>query len=189
MKALILLLLLSTSLFAKEYSQQFSYKEFYSAKTSNSYLRFDMKSTKLGMLTTDFFGVAKKFNISFDKTGDMIDRASVNFKILDLDTDVNDRNKKMYNLCFDYKKYPELTITLNKPIKINSEVIIPAIILIRGKKKTINLKVKVTQKENKLIVSGISKVSLKALEVPDPSIWIAKVDDSFNLNFSVELDL
>lgn len=189
MKFLLLLFLLSTSLVAKEYFQNFSNEDFYKAKTSVSYLRFDMKSTKLGVMTTDFFGVAKKFNIRFSNKDQFIESASVNFKISDLDTDVNDRNKKMYNLCFDYKKFPELTITLMKPVKINSEAIVPAVMQVRGKKKDIELKVKIVQKENKLIVSGVSQVSLKALEIPDPSIWVAKVEDRFELNFSIELSL
>lgn len=190
MKFLLLALLFSTSVFAKSYNQTFSNDDFYKAKTGTSFLRFDMKSTKMGMITTDFYGVAKKFAVSFDLRKKTIKNAVVSFKVADLDTDVNDRNKKMYNLCFEKNKYPHLIVTLNNSIRIGkNKKTIPATMNVRGKNKAINVLIETVKKGKRLIVTGVSQVSLKELEIPDPSIWIAKVDDKVELKFNFEVSL
>lgn len=190
MKILLFALLFTTSLFAKSYQQEFSQEDFYKAKSAVSFLRFDMKSTKMAMITTDFYGIAKKFTVSFEHSKNTIKDAIVTFKVTDLDTDVNDRNKKMYDLCFESKKFPHLIVTLNNPIKIGkASQSIPATMNIRGKNKSIQIMVETVKKGKKLTVTGVAKVSIKALEIPDPSIWIAKVDDSIDLKFNFELDL
>lgn len=189
MKMLILSLFISTSLFAKEYKQNFKYEDFYQAKTAKSSLRFDMKSTKLGMMTTDFYGVVKDFTASFSKEKKMISSAVVKFKVEDLDTDVNDRNKKMYKLCFESKKYPFFEVLLDGPLGLNEAKKVAAILVIRGKKKKVMIDIKTQTVGNKVTVSGKIKTSIKYLEIPDPSIWIAKVEDSFDISFSIDLDL
>lgn len=190
MKYIFIFLLLTTSLYAKSYKREFKYSDFYQAKTAPSFLRFDMESTKMGMMTTSFHGVAKKFDVNFGLKDNTLTNTVVHFRVEELDTDVNDRNKKMYNLCFEKDKFPDLIVTLNGPYIIGkTKKSVAATMNVRGKNKQIQIMLDITKKGNKLIVTGVSQVSLKALEIPDPSIWIAKVKDKIELRFNLELDL
>lgn len=190
MKYLFLLLFLSTSLMAKSYKKTFSYDDFYKAKAAINFMRFDMESTKLGMFTTSFHGVVRKANLSYKFKKNTLSNATIFFKVADLDTDVNNRNKKMHNFCFSKDKFSDIIITLHSSIKTGAmEKNISATMNVRGKNKEIEVIIDVIKRGKKLIITGISQVSLKELEIPNPSIWVAKVSDKVEINFNFELDL
>ena len=175
---------------AKDYKSTFSYEDFFKAKSAINFMRFDMESTKFGMVTTAFHGVVKKINLSYKLKKNVVSHAIISFKAVDLDTDVNGRNKKMHDLCFTKDKYPDIIVTLNAPIKVGTtQKSIPATMNIRGQNKDIKIIIDVIKKGKKLIVTGLSQTGLKELSIPDPSIWVAKVKNKIEIKFNFELDL
>jgi polyisoprenoid-binding protein YceI len=177
----------------KSYSQNYSQTSYAEAAKSENFVRFDMKSTKFGLVTTSFSGFAKKFSVSGTVTGngsvDKISNAKLSFNVSDMDTDVDSRNEKMWNLCFSYKEHPTIEITLDTPIDINqNDQIVTAQLSLRGYSKPIKVTLNATTEgSGGYFVEGESDVSLKSLEIPDPSIVIAKVKDEIHLQFKVHI--
>ena len=101
----------------------------------------------------------------------------------DLDTDVDSRNEKMWNYCLDSKNNSRIRITVLDNIALNGETQThSATLFIRGKEKPISLKIKAEQiSTGDLIIDLNGDLSLKALEIPDPSIVVASVKDEIKL--------
>ncbi|MCR9205562.1 MAG: hypothetical protein NXH75_13345, partial [Halobacteriovoraceae bacterium] len=58
-------------------------------------------------------------------------------------------------------------------------------VLIRGKEKPFTISFTPNLEENRLTLKAQSQWSLKALEIPDPSIAVAKLSDEIKLNISL----
>jgi hypothetical protein len=155
----------------------FFYEDFDKAKSAESFIRFDMESTKIGLFTTGFSGVVKKFTINRDQA------TTLTFKVVDMDTDIDSRNDKMWEQSFDYKNHPEIKVEI-QDAPVVGENTMKAKIYLRGYTKEFPLKVLVTKTENGLLAKGSAVLKISELEIPDPSIAIAKVRDEINLEFS-----
>lgn len=176
MKIFLFSLLLSLTL-AEAAPQNFQYKDYDEAKIAASFIRFDMESTKFGLLTTGFSGTVKKFSL------DQGEASILTFNVVDMDTDNSSRNEKMWEQSFDYKKYPEIKVEiLAKPVE--GEQTLKAKIFLRGYSKEFPVKVTVTKTDAGLLAKGSAVLKISELEIPDPSIAIAKVRDEINLEFS-----
>lgn len=180
---LVLVMLLSTLLLAKE-EKSIVYENYDKAMKGEEYLRFDMESTKAGLLTTGFTSVVKKFSVAYDRAEDLISGGEVHFKVDEMDTDVGARNEKMKEVCLGMDKHPEIKVIFLGQIPLGSSEQ-KAKMIIRGKEKEITVKVNVEKVGNAYKLEGSSKVTLSGLEIPDPSIWIAKVRDLVDITFSV----
>jgi len=178
---LMLFLFVFSSSFINGKTFKYEYSDFYKAKVAKSFIRFDMKSTKAGLITTPFFGVVKKFELNTTDNK----KLSVKFFVKEMDTDVNDRNKKMFDLCLDYQKYKTIEVRTLKEIKEGPNIV-PGTIMIRGKLHKIELNLFLKNRDDKKVISGKTKVDLKELGIPDPSIWIASVDNLVEVSFSFE---
>ncbi|MBP9674450.1 MAG: YceI family protein [Bacteriovoracaceae bacterium] len=181
----IFLCLMMTSLWAEQ-NKKFEFQDYKQAKEATDYIRFQMKSTKMGLVTSHFTGYAKKFEISYDLLNSNVKEGKVSLQIKDLDTDVKGRNKKMWDYCLQEGTYNQLQVSFSE-ILLGEEKEVPAKISIRGKSYDILLKIKVTQDEKGLHVSGSSRIGLKELEIPDPSILIARVNNQVDIEFQVTL--
>jgi polyisoprenoid-binding protein YceI len=181
---LILLCFLSTIVFAQETKKDFHFETYKMASKADSFLKFENKSTKFGLLTTSYDGYAKDFTLTYSYKDKTFSGVKVSLKADTLDTDVDARNEKMRDLCLETKNNPEIIVTLSSVVKVSSEEQnVPASILIRGKSKPIELKMIVKENE----VSGKARLSFKEMELPDPSIAIAKVKDDIDLQFKILL--
>lgn len=185
MKIMLSLILLISSAFAE--TKSFKYNNFEEAENALSYVRFDMESTKAGLITTSFNGFAKTFKISYKKKSKQFKNVKAFVEVIDLDTDVNARNEKMHNLCFEQKKYPQLVVSLNEDLSIGMKKEVKATISVRGKDYPIKMKFKLSDEGENILFEGSSSVSLKSLLIPDPSIWIASVRDRVDLKFKFEI--
>lgn len=163
--------------------QEFQTANYKEAKSAESYLRFDMASTKMGLVTTSFTGFVKKFSAQGEiKDQQLQSGARVEFQVQDMDTDINGRNEKMWEKCLDYKNHPQMKLVLSKSVPLNGEEMeVPALISLRGQEKPVNLKVKAVREEGKIIFDLRGEISLKAFEIPDPSIFVASVRDKVEI--------
>jgi polyisoprenoid-binding protein YceI len=172
---------------AQAHTINFAHGNFAEAKSSRNFIKFEMAATKIGILTTPFDGFARKFSINYEMEGNAIKTARLTIPIEHLDTDVDGRNEKMKNDCLNYKKFPDITILVADPIPVDGkEHSIPAIINLRGVTKPILLTMKAERKSHKLTAEINGSISLKDLEIPDPSIFIASVRDQVGLKARLE---
>lgn len=170
-------------------SYDYSSTNYSDAKKSESYLKFEMASTKVGLFTTHFTGYAKKFSVSGNKKQNLVSDATVEFNVDQLDTDTDGRNEKMWNHCLDISHHPKVSIKLKESISIDGvERSIPAIINLRGEDHAIQLVVKATKEENKLLVDIKGELSIKELNIPDPSIAIASVRDAIDISAHIVIE-
>jgi len=183
-------LILSLSLHSKVYDQQFGTDNFYRAKTSLNFIKFDIEGTRAKVFPADVLGMAKRFSIKINIKKNIVNSAEVRFKVEDLDTDLAVRNKKLRNFCFNYEKYPEVTIKAKNYFRLKAKSQnVKAVMTIKGRKKPIMLKLNSYKNGKKLYLKGSSELSLKELEIPDPSTFFNKISDKVNISFSVAIDL
>jgi hypothetical protein len=171
------LLLVSSTSFANDYEfKNASYKE---ASKSESFVQFKMSSTKVGIFTTSFDGYVKNFKLQGQVENQQLKAgASIEFLVEDLDTDIDGRNEKMWDLCLDSKKHPKLSLVLTSDVLINdNEVIVPAKLYLRGYEKPVLLTVRGSKENHQIAFQMQGKLSLRELEIPDPSIAVASVKD------------
>ena len=157
----------------------FSSPDYEKASTNESnYLKFVVESTKVGLFSS-------RHSVQFDRTNMILRDMTITFKVEDMDTDHESRDEKLHTKCMGMSKYPKLTVTIKGPafLKDKRERDYPAIVNIRGKDHEVMVKMKVEVNEKDIIVSGSSVWSLKALEIPDPSIAVAKLSDDIRIFF------
>lgn len=189
MKMFLILLLLSFNSFAL--TTTYSFKDYEESSKSANYIKLESESTKLGILTTSFDGFVKKFQISAKNDQAFLRNIEVKFEAKSIDTDNSSRDEKMYEQTLSADKFKYIVIKINSAVRIfdskETSQRIPALLHIRGKNFPITLQANVYKVGNIIKVSGNTQVSLQKLEIPDPSIAIAKVRDLFDLKFQVEL--
>jgi len=178
-------ILFSSVIWGRETTKNYKLGNYEDVKKSSEYIKFEMDSTKLGIITTSFSGFVKDFAISFNKEGNILRDLKVVFEAKNMDTDIDARNEKMWNLCLDYKNFPKIMVIFNNeiPMESNDFVSIPATIKIRGMSKDFLVNIKTHKVNNKLIVQGNSQLKLSELEIPDPSIFVASVSDLVKISF------
>ncbi|MBF0365706.1 MAG: YceI family protein [Oligoflexia bacterium] len=195
---LILLFSINLNLHAKlqaqaieKFEQIYSFKSYNEAEAASDQLLFTMKSTKFGLITTSFQAYVKSFIVSGEVNNDNYQNISIAFPAKSIDTDVDARNEKMLDLCLEEKKYPTITVTIPGPLKLTTANYsdLDATILLRGKNRPFKISFEWKKENNNLIVSGKATLKLSELEIPDPSIAIAKVEDEININFKISLNL
>lgn len=158
---------------------EFDFVNYEGASKATSFLRFDMSSTKLGLITTSFQGFVKKFAVKGDVKGEkIVSGATVEFAVRDLDTDIDGRNEKLWNQCLDQEHHGQIKLALEGEIPIDGvDVDLPGQIYLRGYSKPIVVKIRATRRGNNLEVVLSTKLSIKELNIPDPSIVVASVKD------------
>ncbi|MGI4992159.1 YceI family protein [Halobacteriovorax sp. GFR7] len=183
-KLLTMLLLLQTSLHA-ESKLTLKYDSYDKALEAKNRIFFNMSSTKAGIITTDFKGVVRDAKITYSKDGKgNYKDISIVVDTKQLDTDNDARNEKMYEQSLETEKYPRLIVRVPGPVRLGE--LNKGSIEIRNKKHSIDLFIeKVVTTEGEASLAGKSVLSLKKLEIPDPSIWIATVHDEVEVKFYV----
>ncbi|MCB0347334.1 MAG: YceI family protein [Bdellovibrionales bacterium] len=157
-----------------------SFKE---AMESESKIEFHMKSKKAGLVTTSFEGVAKEVSISFNETKDTYTDIKISIASNGLDTDVDGRNEKMWDLCLSADTYKSIVVSLPKVLKDSEPQKVEGEITIRDKSYPVDVSVVVNEQG----LEGDSTLSLKGLDIPDPSIWIASVLDPIAIKFKITM--
>ncbi len=186
----IVALLFSLTINAKAFHQSFGTDNFYKAKTSLNFVRFDIEGTRAKVFPADVLGMAKRFSIKINIKKDIVNTAEVRFKVEDLDTDLAIRNKRMRAFCFNYEKYPEVIIKAKNYFRLKAKSQnVKAVMIVKGREKPIMLKLNSYKNGKKLYLKGSSQVSLSELEIPNPSTFFNKVNDKVDISFSASIDL
>lgn len=184
MKYLIFISLMYTvTAFADVQNISLSSANYKEAAAAQQYLRFDMKSTKAGLITTSFTGFVKKANVSFQDEANAFSNVTVSFNSEDMDTDVDGRNEKMWGKCLDSKKHPQIVVRIAKIEKNKTPQTIPAVIQLLGHEHTFQIQV---SKVDEKVIEGTAVLGLKELGIPDPSIFIASVKNEVSVSFHFE---
>ncbi|OUS00207.1 hypothetical protein A9Q84_03210 [Halobacteriovorax marinus] len=182
---ILLLLLISFNLSATEI--KFTSADYDQALENKSTIIFDMESTKAGFITSGFKGVAKSFSVDFKRVGDTFKDVKITIPVSAMDTDIDARNEKMYEECFDFKNNQNIIVKFKSAYLLGFNGIQKGSILIRGKWFDIDLKIDSKMVGGVTLINGSSSLSIKDLEIPDPSIWIASVRDLIELTFKIEI--
>jgi len=184
-KALLIILLAGP--WARAHTINYSFSSFDEAKTSPNFIQFKMASTKVGLFTSHFDGYAKKFSINYELEGGSVKTARITLPIEQFDTDDDGRNETMRGDCLNAKKFPDVTILIADPIPLDGkEHPITAIMNLRGYDKPILINVKAVRDGRKIKAEITGQISLKNLEIPDPSILVAKLRDQIDLKAQLE---
>jgi polyisoprenoid-binding protein YceI len=152
---------------------------------ADTYLRFVLHSKKAGFINSQVEGYVHDFDVSYDWTGTAATRGDVGFAVRAMRTDNGGRDDKMWSFCLDAEHHPRVQLTLDGDIPLGRRVEVPARIYIRGAWHPLRVTAELQRAEDKLIVAGAATVKLSELNIPDPSIWIAKVDNTIELTFHV----
>ncbi len=187
MKLLIVsfLFLMHFSVYSK--TDSFQYSSYEAAMKASSRIVFNMESTKAALITTSFSGVSKSFSLDYLREKSVLKNVTIFVDTNLLDTDNSSRDEKMRELCFESEKFPQLIVKLKNDYIIGSSGDTAAQIKIRDKWYPITLNLETVSKEGIVQVKGKTSLSLKGLNIPDPSIWIASVRDTVELDFLLEL--
>jgi hypothetical protein len=194
----MLLLNLPTS-FASIHKVNFNVNTFNEAKQqsadTNTHLKFTVYSKKPFFGVSDVPGFVKKFNAQgeLNEKTKSFKNLVVNFKGLNLDTDSSGRDEKLHEYVLGIDK--DNAAFNNISVKVMSEEIIigapakevMATIIIRGKEKKIPLMLEIKNINGDYLAQGKSTASVKELELPDPSIIIAKLLDNIDIEFSFKV--
>ncbi len=161
----------------------FTSENYKAAEKADSHLRFVMRSTKLGIFKSHFNGYVKTFEVQGNVKKNTIEAgALVTFQAKDIDTDIEGRNEKMWDQCLDIKNHPVIQIKLNESINLSESFnTVRATIRVRGEDFPIHLEVKATQADKIITVDIKGEISLEALKIPDPSIAVASVSDTVEI--------
>lgn len=180
----IVLLAFSANCPAQPVAARYNLTSYDQASESPSFIRFQMKSTKMGLITTSFDGFIKDFSIKGMLTKASAEKISVSFPVKAMDTDIDARNEKMHDFCLDAEKNPLIQLRFEDPVNIDGKAqSLEGRIVIRGEEKRIDMDISVTHRAMDFLVHGVARAKLSELGIPDPSIWIASVDEQIDIEF------
>ena len=123
----------------------------------------------------------------FNWNGEEFANTSLNIKVADMDTDNSARDRKMNEETFSSDKFTDLVVQIGGPLNAGIHKNVPGLLTVRGKIKEITLNLEIiVSKDKDYVIKGDTKMSIKRLELPDPSIFIASVRDRVDLNFQIK---
>ncbi len=190
MRSLILLTILLISVLAHAFDTHFTFSNYGEAANSKNYLRFDLKSTKAGLFTSDVTGFVKNFSISGEQVGDIAKNIVISFDVESMDTDNSSRNEKMWGYCLNLTKNPKVEIKFKDNIDLSKQNISTfANLNLRGEDHPIEVSLTHKSSADQIEISGLSHLKFSQLKIPDPSIFIAKVHDNIEINFHLLIAL
>ena len=144
MKFIILLLLVSGNILAKDISGSFNYSDFDNAEDAENSLMFSIESVKAGLFSSTHVGYVKSFKYSADVSEKVIKDMSISFSVKEMDTDNSIRDEKLHNECMKVADYPKLKILLLGQVsfeELEKGKILQGKVNILGKEKTFQAKV------------------------------------------------
>lgn len=181
---ILYLISFSSSLSANTiWEQRFQFENFEAAKDSTHSIRFEVFSTKVGLFTTRVPGYVLQANAAAKRAGTALTEMKIVMQANSFNTDSEARDEKLHQLCLETKTYPLIEVNLPGPAQIGSEGTYAATMMIRGKTKPIQVKMKLSEHDGVVYASGEALLGVKELEIPDPSIAIATLENKINIIF------
>ena len=192
MKTLLFISNLFFSLYlqATELSGVIKTESFEEAKKHQQQLKFIVESTKVGLFSSDVDVYVKEFQYKadFDKENLIIRDIEVVFKTSSMDTESEGRDEKLHNLCLSQDQFPTITIQIAGPLFLKDArpQTVSGIAMIRGKEKNFTIELFKKIDNDHFYLTGKTIWSLKEMEIPDPSIAVAKLSDDIRIEIKFD---
>tara|TARA_B100001248_G_scaffold262724_1_gene261628 strand:- start:19187 stop:19780 length:594 start_codon:yes stop_codon:yes gene_type:complete len=171
-------------------SGECDYNDYDSAAEAENQLKFTVVSTKVGLFSSDVDGYVKHFRYKAEEKDGKLRDMEVTFYAKDMDTDNKSRDEKLHNKCMQYKDYPKLVIHIPGPLVIDAkEHELEGWVMMFGKKKTFKIKMHANEDSGDLDVVAHSTWTLSGMEIPDPSIAVARLSDEIQLNIKLHYNI
>ena len=175
-------------LFSKEIYEDFIYSNFQGASQAQSFITFEVTSKNFVFFSSTITGVVKSFKVKGLYENGRVSNMGLFFPIDQIDTNNDSRNKSLWNLCLHKDQFHNLEIKLDSPYLIGEGVKkMKGILNVLGKKKPILINMNIDNKGKYLNVKGNSKISIRELEIPDPSTLVSKLNDKVDINFNFKI--
>jgi hypothetical protein len=181
-----------SSVQAKTVQGSFSFSDFSQAQET-AHLTWIVESTKVGLFSSDVYGYVLNYEYRGDldeKTG-VLKNLTLSFPILAMNSDSESRDTKLHTLCMGSPTYDKIKVVLPGPISVKEQRkrVYQGQAYIRGKVKpfTIKAMAQISEADGKKVLhfKGKSIWSLQKMEIPDPSIAVAKLSDAIRINFNI----
>lgn len=189
----LLMLLCTTSLsFGQvKINQKFSFDSFEKAKKASNKLKFTVVSTKVGLFSSDVDGYALQFDTIAEMNDKTVKGMAIRIPSAQLNTDSGSRDDKLHELCLSAKKYPEIIVKINGEYDYTTGKAqkLPATVNIRGKEKPTTVEIEASSNGDFLLVEAKSIWKLSEMEIPDPSIAVAKLSDEIKIYVKLQLPI
>lgn len=173
---------------AMEIKGEYRFSDFEKAEKA-AHLTWIVESTKVGLFSSDVYGYVLKYNYSgdYDKEKKTLTNLTLSFPIEAMNSDSEARDEKLHTLCMGRPTYDTIKIVIPGPISLNEsrEHFYQGKAFIRGKEKPFGLKALAKISGGMLTFKGKSNWSLQKMEIPDPSIAVAKLSDSIRIRFDI----
>ncbi|GEM_PF-1642352 len=162
------------------------FDNFEKAQESQEHLKFTVESTKVGLFSSDVDGyvLGYKYTADYDEKNEVLRDLKLGFLIEKMDTDHEGRDTKLHSLCMGLPTYKKIKISFVGPVflKEKKATTLNGTVAIRGKEKPFTMETTLILMDKKLTIKGKSIWSLKEMEIPDPSIAVAKLSDEIRLD-------
>lgn len=178
----LLLLLISSSVFAFEQNVSCENFDECAFESNDNAISFESESTKLGIITTSFSGRALSFKIQGKLNQTETKDVVVTIPVGALSTDLSGRDDKMWNEILNKEKFPEISLSF-PPIANDFSGKKVVRISILGQSYDLPIELTSVNNDGKIQITGSGSFSLKEFKIPDPSIAIASVRDRFDFKF------
>ncbi len=183
-----LLFSFSQLVMAANIEREVYFKNFEEAE-KKAHLTWIVESTKIGLFSSDVYGyvLSYKYTAELNKENMVLRNMTLRFPITAMNSDSESRDEKLHNKCMGAKQFKEVLVKITGPIFIKDkrERSYDGTVLIRGKEKPFKISFTSSYDNNQLTLKGKTIWSLKAMEIPDPSIAVAKLSDEIRLNINL----
>lgn len=152
-------------------------------RSSDDRLRFELESTKGGVIHSKVDGRVREFALGYDREGETVRNVRLTFAVNAMDTGNDRRDEKMKDFCLGVARFPAVEVAIPGPLPVDARGEVPARIKVRGRWHPIRVRLEARPGESETVIEGRASVSLSAIGVPDPSIWIAHVRDRVDIAF------
>jgi methyltransferase len=171
----------------------FKYSSYEESEKSSNILWFEGVSKKLGLFKTHFIGYPLNFSVTMDQVQFELKNISLEIDANSFTTDNSSRDKKMKELCLSTEQFKTIKVSVKEAIllpKEDGQILTQNIVVmmtIRNVTKELPLEAKIEKKGKQYVIGAQSTLSLKAFEIPDPSIAIASVNDEFIIRIKLDV--
>lgn len=176
---------------AKSVSEKYERTNYDEAKKATPYLKFTGTSTKFGLVSTEFDGYAKNFDIQYvyDEKQQSLQSITLSIQTISLDTDNSSRNEKLHTKCLAENETKKVVAKSTAPIKLalgeNLETVVK--MTANNKEIQIPLKYHVEKTAEGFQVKLTGDFSFKDAGINDPSIAIAKLEEKIKIEGIIHL--
>jgi len=189
---IVIFFALSLSLQAKILKGEVSFTSFGEAEKV-AHLTWIVESTKVGLFSSDVYGYVLNYRYSteYDEENKILRNMEISFPIKAMNSDNESRDEKLHTICMGLPTHENIVVKIAGPLFLKDKRAraYTGVVTIRGKEKPFTISMTANETSKFIGLKGEAKWSLKKMEIPDPSIAVAKLSDEIRINLSLEVPL